>query len=181
MTTRFSVLFGCSLLLVSAAAIQAARKQTDRPAKPQPAQPEGARSGEPPKSGEATPATPAFDEKKALTELRKQIAGKETDPAEKVFMDVDVLKGFPAGQFLAIMEKGFSRSLGVTCTHCHVPEKWQASDKRQKQAAREMWRLVGTLNNELLPKVKGLDPDHKPIVNCTTCHRGQIKPALNLE
>jgi hypothetical protein len=44
-----------------------------------------------------------------------------------------------------------------------------------------MWRLVGTLNNELLPKVKGLDPDHKPIVNCTTCHRGQIKPALNLE
>jgi hypothetical protein len=36
------------------------------------------------------------------------------------------------------------------------------------------------INNELLPKIRGLDTDHKPMVNCTTCHRGHVRPALQL-
>jgi Photosynthetic reaction centre cytochrome C subunit len=177
MVTRFSVLFGCSLLL-SAVAIQAARNQTGRPAKPEAAQPDAARPEEP---GVAKPAGPPFDESKALIELRRQIAGKETDPAGQVFMSLELLQDIPAGQLLVIMEKGYSRSLGVTCTHCHVPGQWQANDKKEKTAARGMIRLVNTLNNDLLPKIKGLDKDHKPLVNCTTCHRGQVKPALVLQ
>ena len=39
--------------------------------------------------------------------------------------------------------------------------------------------LSRTLNTELLPKIKNLKSEH-PVVNCTTCHRGQVKPATNL-
>lgn len=178
MATRFSVLFGCSLLLVSAAAIQAGRLQ---PGKPEPAQPETVRNGEPAKPAEgAKPARPKFDEAKALADLRKAIAGKEEEPADKVFMDIQLLKAVPAGRLLLIMEKGYSRSLGVSCNHCHVPGEWQSDQKKEKTAARGMIQMTGTINSDLLPKVKGLDTDHQPIVNCTTCHRGQVKPALNM-
>ena len=85
-----------------------------------------------------------------------------------------------AWQLLAIMEKGYARSLGVTCTHCHIPGQWESNEKKEKEAARGMIRMNATINNELLPKVRGLDTDHKPLVNCTTCHRGQVRPALQL-
>ena len=38
---------------------------------------------------------------------------------------------------------------------------------------------MNAINSELLPKIKNLKSDH-PGVNCTTCHRGAVKPALNL-
>jgi len=172
MATRFSVLFGLSLLLLSATAIEAARWQPE-PAKPEAAKPDTA-------GPQVKPAKPKFDQEKALADLRKQIAGKENEPAGKVFMDIDVMQGFTAGQLLAIMEKGYARALGVTCTHCHVPGQWESNDKKEKEAARGMIRMNGTINNDLLPKIRGLDTDHKPIVNCTTCHRGQVRPALQL-
>ena len=173
MATRLSVLSGLTLLLLSAAAIAAAGRQ------PEPAKNEAARRPEP--SGPAAkPAKPKFDEAKALADLRKEIAGKENEPAGKVFMDIDVMQNVTAGQLLAIMEKGYARSLGVTCTHCHIPGQWESNEKKEKEAARGMIRMNATINNELLPKVRGLDTDHKPLVNCTTCHRGQVRPALQL-
>src|ERR1700687_87736 len=165
MATRFSVLFGLSLLLLSAAAIAAARRQPE-PASFEPAKPDAA----------ATHAKPA----KPLADLRKEIAGKENEPAGKVFMDIDVMQGVTAGQLLLIMEKGYARPLGVTCTHCHVPGQWESNEKKEKEAARGMIRMNATINNDLLPKVRGLDTDHKPQVNCTTCHRGQVRPALQM-
>lgn len=172
MTSRFSVLFGLSLLFVSAAAIEATRRQAE-PAKPEAAQPDVA-------GPQARPARAKFDEAKALADLHKQIAGKENEPAGKVFMDIDVMQGVTAGKLLAIMEKGYARSLGVSCDHCHVPGQWESNEKKEKEAARGMIRMNATINNDLLPKVRGLDTDHKPIVNCTTCHRGHVRPALNL-
>lgn len=173
MQKRFSVLFGLSLLLVFAAALAAAR-QAPEPAKPEPAKPEAAGT-------EAAKAAAAkFDQKQALAELHKEIAGKENEPAGKVFMDIDVMQGVTAGQLLAVMEQGYARALGVTCAHCHVPGDWQSNDKKEKQAARGMIRMNAQINNELLPKIRGLDTDHKPMVNCTTCHRGHVRPALQL-
>ena len=176
MATRFTVLFGLTLLLVSAAAIAAAGRQ------PEPAKTETARLDPPAPAAApaATPAKPKFDEAKALADLRKEIAGKENEPAGKVFMDIDVMQNVTAGKLLAIMEKGYARSLGVTCTHCHIPGQWESNEKKEKEAARGMIRMNATINNELLPKVRGLDTDHKPLVNCTTCHRGQVRPALQL-
>ena len=125
-----------------------------------------------------TPA-PEFDQAAAIAKLKEQIKGKEQEPAEKVFKNIQILKGMPAGRILAIMEFGFSRSLGVSCTHCHVPEKFESEDKAQKQIARDMWTMMGKINTELLKNIKNLKSE-SPTINCTTCHRGQIKPALNL-
>ena len=67
----------------------------------------------------------------------------------------------------------------MSCTHCHIPGAWEKEDKPQKEIAREMSKLSKTINDELLPKIANLESE-KPAVNCTTCHRGEIKPALNL-
>ena len=125
--------------------------------------------------------TPAaeFNQAEAIAKLKAQIKGKEQEPAEKVFKNIQSLKGVPAGRLLAIMEFGYARSLGVNCTHCHTPEKWETEDKTQKQTARDMAAMVAKINGEHLKNIKNLKSEN-PIVNCTTCHRGEIKPALNL-
>ena len=120
-----------------------------------------------------------FDQAQKLAELNKQIAGKENLPAEQVFKNIQILKGIPAGRLLRIMELGYSRSLGVNCTHCHVVDQWDKDDKPTKPIAREMSKMVQTINNDLLKPIKNLKGPNS-VINCTTCHRGQIKPALNL-
>jgi hypothetical protein len=120
-----------------------------------------------------------FDQAQALAELRKRIAGQEEKPAEQVFKNIQLLKGVPAGRLLRIMEMGYSRSLGVTCTHCHVPGAWEKDDKPTKQIARDMAAMMAAINNQYLKQIKNLKSEN-PMINCTTCHRGQTKPALNL-
>ena len=128
----------------------------------------------------ATPQTDvAFDQAAALAELRKSIAGKEQAPAETVFKNIQLLKGIPAARVLRIMELGYARSLGVTCTHCHIPGAWEKDDKPTKQVARDMAAMMAAINNQHLKQIKNLKSE-SPTVNCTTCHRGQTKPATNL-
>lgn len=126
-----------------------------------------------------TPAAATFDQAAALATLREQIKGKEKEPASSVFKNVQTMKTVPAGRLLAIMEFGYARSLGINCTHCHTPEKWESDDKPQKQIARDMSAMVGRINGELLKGIKNLKSE-SPTVNCTTCHRGEVKPALNM-
>jgi hypothetical protein len=127
----------------------------------------------------ATQTAKPFDQAGALENLRKAIAGQENKPAEEVFKNIQMLKGMPAGRLLRVMELGYAKSLGVNCTHCHVPDAWDKEDKPTKQITREMSAMVTVINNEQLKKIKNLKGPNS-IVNCTTCHRGQTKPALNL-
>ena len=90
-----------------------------------------------------------------------------------------MLKNVPAGRIPRIMNLGFCRSLGVNCSHCHVAGHWADEDKPQKQIAREMMALADTINSVMLPRIKNLKSEH-PTINCTTCHRGARKPAINL-
>lgn len=120
-----------------------------------------------------------FNQEQHLKELRARIAGKETAPAEDVFQNIQTLKGMPAGRLLAIMNIGFSKSLGVDCTHCHVAGAWESDERAEKQIARDMWVMTNTINTDHLKKIQNLKGPN-PGVNCTTCHRGQVKPALNL-
>jgi len=120
-----------------------------------------------------------FDQAQALADLRKAIAGQENKPAGEVFKNIKMLNAMPAGRLLRVMELGYSKSLGVDCTHCHVPGQWEKEDKPTKQIARDMAAMVTNINKELLPKIKNLK-SAEPGINCTTCHRGQVKPALNL-
>ena len=123
--------------------------------------------------------TDAFNQEQAIAQLKAQISGKEQLPAEQVFKTIQLLKGVPAGRLLAVMEIGYSKSLGVTCTHCHVPGQWEKEEKPTKQITREMFAMMKAINTEYLKGIKNLKSPN-PVVNCTTCHRGQVKPALNL-
>lgn len=114
-----------------------------------------------------------------VKEILEKIKGSETKPAKEVFKNIQLLGEMPAGRVLRVMQFGYSASLGVSCDHCHVVDQWEKDDKAPKRAAREMVKMLQTINTELLPKNKNLK-NEKPIVNCTTCHRGQLVPALNL-
>ena len=77
---------------------------------------------------------------------------------------------------------GFSRALGVRCSHCHKGEEGQplstydfASDENpNKDRAREMLRMLGTINDHL----DNIEPSGDQRVNmwCHTCHRGRPRP-----
>jgi len=74
---------------------------------------------------------------------------------------------------------GYSNSLGVSCGFCHDTQHFDLDTKPTKDITRKMSAMNGTINNQLLKNIAGLQgPD--PVVNCTTCHRGAIKPALDL-
>lgn len=117
---------------------------------------------------------------RAVAGVLQRIAGREEEPAENVFRNIRVMQGMPAGRLVRIMDAGFGGSLGVSCGHCHVRGDWSSDDKPQKQVARDMWTMTRTINQDLLPRIPNLDSEN-PTVNCTTCHRGQIKPATSLQ
>lgn len=111
-----------------------------------------------------------------IAKLEKTIAGKETEPSENVYKNIQSLKGIPAGRLLKIMEMGFGPALGVGCDHCHDVQKWESDEKKEKQIARKMWTMSGNIRKELAVIV-----NDKATINCTTCHRGQVRPATSLK
>lgn len=91
----------------------------------------------------------------------------QTRPAEQVYRNIEALRGLPADEVEPMM-LAFNRSLGVECTHCHVAEQWHDASKPAFAIARNMMRMVRTLNTEHLQHTKG--------VSCWTCHGGQTRP-----
>lgn len=87
-------------------------------------------------------------------------------------------------EMLAIM-RGFSNSLGVRCTHCHVPYagappdslNFAADDREAKEVARGMMRMVQAINGDLLPDIDRLG-DTPMAIGCMTCHRGAPRPLM---
>ncbi len=110
-----------------------------------------------------------------VNEVLAEIAGKEQMPAEQVYKNIQMFKGMPAARLLAIMNRGFSNSLGVSCSHCHVVGEYDREDKPTKQIARDMSGMVTTINGTLLKNIKNLkSPD--AVINCGTCHNGRARP-----
>lgn len=80
---------------------------------------------------------------------------------------------------------GFTQALGVRCSTCHMGEESQplteydfsADDKEIKLVAREMLKLVGTINESIGNLDRGANHNFVE-VSCQTCHRGQSIPAL---
>jgi hypothetical protein len=106
------------------------------------------------------------------------IAGRENEPAGQVLKNVRIesYREIPARRFLQVMNLGFSRALGVTCTHCHVDDDFAADTKRPKLAAREMVALTRTIADRVAALEHLESPPDERVVNCTTCHRGAIRP-----
>ena len=91
----------------------------------------------------------------------------QTRPAERVYRNIEALRGLPAREIEPMMQT-LNRALGVECTHCHVAEQWHDASKPAFAIARNMMRMVQTLNTEHLQHTKG--------VSCWTCHAGQTRP-----
>ena len=109
-----------------------------------------------------------------LGEIREKIAGHEKAPAAEVFKNIQLFKTLEAGRVPMVM--GFwSRSLGVTCKHCHVMDQWEKEDRPEKQVARDMAGMVEEINTHLLKNIKNLDSP-EPRIGCWTCHRGKVIP-----
>ena len=119
------------------------------------------------------------DRAKYVALVLEKIKGKENLPADSVFKNIKMFKGIPAKRLLAIMNMGYSNSLGISCGHCHNTDDFASEEKKQKEIARQMAAMNKEINNNLLKNIAGLQSD-PAIINCTTCHRGQLKPALDL-
>jgi len=109
-----------------------------------------------------------------------QIKGKEDLPVDSVFKNLKMFTGMPAKRLLAIMNIGYSKSLGVSCGHCHNTDDFSSDEKVQKEIARQMAAMNKEINNNLLKNIKNLQSD-PAVINCTTCHRGETKPALDMK
>lgn len=111
-------------------------------------------------------------------QVLKSIAGHENEPAEQVFMDIEIesLKKVPAARFVNIMNMGYAKALGVACTHCHDEKDFSSDAKRPKRAAREMAAMHRMINQQLAAMKELEDPAEKRFINCSTCHRGSIDP-----
>jgi photosynthetic reaction center cytochrome c subunit len=120
-------------------------------------------------------AGPAAQSRPAeIIALEQSIAGREQQPAEQVFKNIQTLKGMPAIRVLRIMEQAFVPNLGVTCSHCHVDNEYDSDAKPTKGVARNMW----TMRAEWQEEARKASGNPQAIVTCYTCHKGQPKPAF---
>lgn len=109
-----------------------------------------------------------------VNEVLALIKGKEELPAEQVYKNIQIFKGRTAAQLLNAMNRGFSSSLGVSCSHCHVSE-YDSEAKPTKQIARDMVAMVSTINGTLLKNIPNLKSPN-PGISCGTCHNGRPRP-----
>jgi len=93
--------------------------------------------------------------------------------SEKVFKNVQVLKGIPVDEFMGTMGV-FTTSLSLCCGNCHTGAgtsnpKWE-DDPPRKRTARAMIQMVQNINKTSF--------GGRQVVTCWTCHRGQLGPAI---
>jgi len=92
--------------------------------------------------------------------------------AGQAFKNVQILKEIPASKLMPTMYF-IAASLGVGCDHCHVTsdnEPWpmEKDDKKEKQTAREMMKMMQAINDQNFAG--------RQEVTCATCHAGHAEP-----
>ena len=93
--------------------------------------------------------------------------------SEKVFKNVQVLKGIPVDEFMGTMGL-FAAALSADCSECHTgagteTPKWE-DDPPRKRTARNMITMVQNINKTSF--------GGRQVVTCWTCHRGQLSPSV---
>lgn len=109
-------------------------------------------------AGQTAPAAPA----------------EEPQLSEKVFKNVQVLKGISVDEFMDTMGM-FAAALGYDCSTCHDPAIKQsragfALSTPEIQRARGMVTMMNALNKNFF--------GGEQRVTCFTCHRGHYKPEM---
>jgi photosynthetic reaction center cytochrome c subunit len=164
---RFNLAVVLAASSVAVASFAQAPPRSPSPASPAPA-PASPAPAAPQPSG--TPQPYAAEIEKYVADVQKSIQGKEDLPSKEVFKNVKVLGEVPASRLLRTMQ-AFTRSLGVNCTKCHVPEHWDSEEKDDKEVTRDMMKMTRAINEEYIKNIKAIAED-KPSVSCFTCHRG---------
>jgi len=122
----------------------------------------------------APAATPTVNEaaarqKELLDRIRERIKGRENEPAETVFRNIELLRGKPASRLPGMMS-ALTGLLGVTCTTCHVPGRFESEELAPKRTARQHFKMQAGLNQEYFGGANA--------ISCWTCHRGAAKPPI---
>ena len=71
----------------------------------------------------------------------------------------------------------FTEALGVQCNYCHVQGDFAADTNPKKEIARKMIAMVRLIDTGF-PSSTGVFPDGYHEVDCSTCHRGNVKPQI---
>ncbi len=87
--------------------------------------------------------------------------------AGDAFKNIKVLKGVSSDQLIPAMQF-IAASLGVECNYCHVQDHFDKDDKKPKQIARDMMRMMLAIDNQSFGGSR--------VVTCYSCHRGSLKP-----
>ncbi len=167
-------------IVVASLALGCARGKTESPAaSPTPA---AAQPGAPATVRRA-PQPPNWERQDSVrralvAQVLQSIAGRENEPAGKVFKNVQLNKTMPAKEFRAMMNEQYGRSIGASCTGCHTNTNvagvlnvnWADDEPKKKQISRQMERMTQAINKDLA-KVKELDQPF-PKATCVMCHRG---------
>ena len=97
------------------------------------------------------------------------------------FTNLKVLpKDIGKRELVGIMRQ-FAGGLGVRCTHCHPGKNpgtlegvdFASDELKAKKVSREMMKMVGEINDRLVPAA-GIEAPVR--VRCVTCHRGVTEP-----
>jgi outer membrane lipoprotein-sorting protein len=102
--------------------------------------------------------------------LSSALIGQSSRPgktADQVYKNIQVLRNSPAEEIMPSMQF-MSSSLGVRCDHCHVEGAFDKDEKKPKQQAREMMKMVSVLNQNNFAGQRG--------ITCYTCHHGALSP-----
>jgi photosynthetic reaction center cytochrome c subunit len=97
----------------------------------------------------------------------KPLGGSSSQTAAAVFKNIQVLKGVSSDQLIPAM-RFITASLGVECNYCHVPDHFDRDDKKPKQVARDMMRMMFAIDKDSFGGNRE--------VTCYSCHRGSVKP-----
>lgn len=112
----------------------------------------------------AFPIAAAWAQSASPRLVKPESEPKTTDQAYK---NIQVLKDLPADQLIPAMQFVAS-SLGVECEFCHVESAFDKDEKKPKQTARKMMRMMFAINKDNF--------DGHREVTCYSCHRGARKP-----
>lgn len=98
------------------------------------------------------------------------------------FKNLEILPKDISKRELTSIMRSFSHALGVRCAECHVSTKegserledldFASDEKPAKKTAREMMRMVGSINE----RIGGMGLQNPVRVGCITCHHGVKHP-----
>jgi len=126
------------------------------------------------RQGNTAKAAELADKVGAVVDRQSGETGEKTPPrsspamAEAVFKNIQVLKDISSDQVIPAM-RFITASLGVECSYCHVQDHFDKDDKKPKQIARDMMRMMLAID-------KGSFAGNRE-VTCYSCHMGSLKPA----